>query len=97
MDQQGVLTVDTENIEEVKVKYYLVDVEILFSRYPFIFSKADQFSYVMPYRTVNAKTNAIALANNMGFASAQTKVPLPDDLVGKNVIIEINSDDQQKF
>lgn len=51
----------------------------------------------MPYRVVNAKTNAIALGNNMGFASAQSKVTLPDDLVGKNVVIEINSDDQQKF
>lgn len=41
VDDKGTLTIDTENIEEVKVKFYLIDSEILFSRQPFIASTAE--------------------------------------------------------
>jgi hypothetical protein len=30
-------------------------------------------------------------------AGAITRIPLPDDLKGRNVVIEINSDEIQKF
>ena len=36
VDDQGVLTVDSVNISDLKLKYYLIDAEVLFSRSPFL-------------------------------------------------------------
>lgn len=53
VDDKGTLTVHTDNIQELSVRFYLIDSEILFSRQPFLASKAEQFSFVKPYVTVN--------------------------------------------
>ena len=53
IDDKGKLTIDTVNIASLKVKYYLIDSEVLFSRQPFVLkgdsddkSETSQFSYV---------------------------------------------------
>ena len=43
------LSVESENIEKLTLKYYLIDEEILFSRSPFVKDQAEQFSYVKPF------------------------------------------------
>lgn len=48
MDEEGQLTIETVNIHEVLVKYYMIDAEILFSRAPFLKDNAEEFSYVKP-------------------------------------------------
>jgi hypothetical protein len=65
----------------------LIDAEILFSRSPFVQDQTEQFSYVMPFKTIVQQTN------NAG----DTRIDLPLDLKGKNLVIEINSDDIQQF
>jgi len=49
IDEKGVLTLDSVNVRQVKVKYYLIDAEVLFSRSPFLSNETESFSYVMPY------------------------------------------------
>lgn len=47
--RSGELTIESDNIDAITVKYYLIDAEILFSRSPFVQDNADQFSYVKPF------------------------------------------------
>jgi hypothetical protein len=43
--------VESDNIHELTLKFYLIDAEILFSRSPFVKDQAEKFSYVKPYLT----------------------------------------------
>jgi len=65
------------------VKYYLIDAEILFSRSPFVKDQAEKFSYVKPYHVLEQSSNN----------QEEVLIAMPDNLIGKNVVIEINSDD----
>jgi len=49
VDEKGKLTIESVNIKELKIKYYMIDAEILFSRAPFLKNNADEFSYVKPF------------------------------------------------
>ncbi len=44
------LTINHQNLSEVKVSYYLMDVELLFSRNPFVQQFRGQFSLIQPNR-----------------------------------------------
>lgn len=52
VDEAGNLKIETVNIYDVMVKYYIIDAEVMFSRAPFLQNNAEQFSYVKPYLTV---------------------------------------------
>ena len=82
------LTIESDNIRNLTVKYYMINNEILFSRAPFVKDEAVQFSYVKPYfelvQPVSSETNI-------------TNIPFPEVLKGKNVVMEIKSDDIQLF
>ena len=78
----GELQIESDNVSQITVKYYLIDAEILFSRSPFVQDQAEQFSYVKPFTKLIKDTEVGKI----------THIPLPDELKGKNVVIEINSD-----
>ena len=86
-EKTGDLFIESVNIDKFTIKYYLIDAEILFSRSPFIQKEAHQFSYVNPFLKLEQST----------VLDQTTTVPLPIALQGKNVVIEINSDDIQEF
>lgn len=48
IDDHGCLEIETVNIKEIQVKYYMIDAEVLFSRAPFLKNNAVEFSYVKP-------------------------------------------------
>jgi hypothetical protein len=71
------------NLEEVTVNYYRMDIELLFSRSPFVQSgrAGDRFSYIRP----NA-TETVKLKGKEG-----TKIfDLPRELSNVNVLVEIS-------
>lgn len=82
------VTVDYMNIESVIFKYYIIDLEILFSRSPFLAKNTEDFSYVKPHSIEEVKL----LRNQQSI-----KHPIPDEYVNKNVVIEVSSQGQQKF
>ena len=84
-ENTGQLSVTCQNIYKLTVKYYLIDAEILFSRSPFVKDQTEQFSYVMPFKSIVQQTND----------NGDTRIDLPADLKGKNLVIEVNSDDIQ--
>lgn len=79
IDAQSVV-VNYQNLKQVQVKYYLMDIELLFSRSPFARRDSGQFSQIRPNvsQTVKLPAKARRLA-----------IPLPDTLHNSNVLIEV--------
>ncbi|MCE9567021.1 MAG: hypothetical protein K8U57_33885 [Planctomycetes bacterium] len=71
-----------QNIDTVRVNYYLMDVELLFSTSPFVQRAGGQFATIKP----NA-TNLVKLP------AARTKhvFPLPAEFQGRNVLVEVTA------
>ena len=76
------ITIDYLNIEDVAVKYYIIDLEILFSRTPFLTQNAEGFSYVKP----NSST-----ALKLDQALKEYKFQIPEEYRTKNILIELNA------
>jgi hypothetical protein len=72
--------VSAQNLSEVRVNYYLMDIEVLFSRNPFAQHDSKQFSLVVPNFTQVVPINQKA---------PTTEFPLPDSLATKNILVEI--------
>jgi hypothetical protein len=71
-----------QNLETVQVNYYLMDVELLFSHSPFVQQSGSQFAWIRPNLSREVK---------LGAASGKTSLPLPDELVKRNVLVEVTA------
>jgi hypothetical protein len=71
-----------QNVETIRVNYYLMDVELLFSRNPFVQQTGGQFAFIKPNSTQDVK-----------LPTGQNKltVSLPESLVKRNVLVEITA------
>lgn len=66
------LTINYQNLDSVRVSYYLMDVELLFSRNPFVQQFSGQFSLIKPNRievVALAPDRQLAAAGNDGVGS----------------------------
>ena len=79
-----------KNINEIQVKFYLIDIEILFSRSPFMTNTNVDFSLVKPYLTDTIKINN-------EFEEKFIEYEIPEDLINKNIHIEISSNNIKKY
>lgn len=82
------IVVDYNNIPEVVVKYYTIDLEILFSRTPFLTQNTEDFSYVQPRSTAT-----ITLDPKI----KEYRFPIPSEYSAKNVVIEVSGGGMQKL
>ncbi|MCA9154156.1 MAG: hypothetical protein KDA38_05190, partial [Planctomycetales bacterium] len=79
--------IDYQNVERVRVNFYLMDIEMLFSRNPFVQQYSSQFSYIQPNQS-----QVVALPKNKtSFAFS-----LPAELRNQNVLVEISAGGQTK-
>ncbi len=78
--ESGEVTIDFQNLENVQVNYYEIDIELLFSRSPFVQEFSGGFSYIRPNRS-----ETIQLPGRGG--THQFK--LPQELSRSNVLVEI--------
>ncbi|HEV3417892.1 MAG TPA: hypothetical protein VG056_13785, partial [Pirellulales bacterium] len=69
-----------QNLKQVRVNYYQMDIELLFSRNPFVQGEAKQFSNILPNQTETIDLPA---------DTASFEFPLPDKLVNSNLLVEI--------
>ena len=69
-----------QNLGEVRVNYYLMDIELLFSRNPFVQQYSSQFSHIRPNLT-----QRIELPGDQ----ATLTFPLPEALHNANVLVEV--------
>jgi hypothetical protein len=74
------VTLDYQNLSEARVNYYLMDVELLFSRNPFVQQVAGQFSFIRP----NA-TEVKALPKG----GSRVQFALPERFHTSNVLVEV--------
>ncbi len=65
------------------MNYYRMDLELLFSRQPFVQEQSDRFGFIMPNRS-----DEVALPKKGGVHA----FPLPADFHGANVVVELVAD-----
>ena len=83
-----------QNLAECRINYYRMDIELLFSRQPFVGAFSGQFSYIRPN-----KSDVVKLAVNGAVKQAVTQkaaegprtltIDLPKDFHTANVMVEI--------
>jgi len=81
------ITLKYQNLNAATVNYYLMDIELLFSRNPFVQQVSGQFSYISPNQTVEVELPADK--KNHTFE-------LPAELHNRNVLVEITAAGQTK-
>ena len=76
------ITVDYQNLSQCTINYYLMDIELMFSRQPFVQKVGGQFSYIRPNLT-----QTVTLPPN---AKSHT-FDLPKKFHASNVLVEITA------
>ena len=84
--ESGSVEVNYQNLDQLVVNYYQMDIELLFSRNPFGQTAGDGFSLIRPNDT------QVVELDESGTASFD----IPEELRNKNVTVEITSSDQSK-
>ena len=75
------LVVRHRNLEQLELNCYLMDLELLFSRNPFVQQYAKQFSHIRPNYQQSLDLDA----------SGTTEILLPEDLRNANVLVELTA------
>ena len=76
------INLNYQNLSSVKVNYYLMDVELLFSRNPFVQQSGNQFAFIKPN-----STRILDLPRGQ----AKFSLDLPEEFSKKNVLVEISA------
>lgn len=79
------IRVDYAHVDQLKVNYYLMDLEVLFSRNPFLQSFSGEFATIRPN-----DSREIQLDGKGRFV----QLPLPEGLQRRNVLVEIEAGEQ---
>lgn len=74
----SVVVLEVQNVREVVLNYYPMDLELLFSRTPFLREGAAHYSYIQP----------VAVRRVAAAGVGVVRVELPDDFKQRNVMIE---------
>lgn len=74
------VAIDFQNVEQLTVNYYLMDIELLFSRNPFVQQYGNRFANIRPNLT-----QTVELPKD----KAQVTFDLPVDLRNSNLLVEV--------
>ena len=75
---------DYANITEIKVELFEVDLEVLFSLYPFRTNEYDQLIFSHPHHVLTVKTDKSSLMRH-------TSIALPEAFAKKNLLVKIST------
>jgi len=81
------VNVTYQNLKECTVRYYLMDVELLFSRNPFVQQRGGQFSFVKPNKTATFK---------LPEGQTTLSLDLPAEFQSANLMVEVVAGGVQK-
>ena len=73
------IKVTSKNLEALTLNLYRMDIELLFSRNPFVQQETEQFSFVEPNVTQTLQLDP----------SGETRVAVPPELEGQNLVVEL--------
>lgn len=76
------IRLDYQNIKQARVNFYLMDIELLFSRNPFVQQHTQQFSYILPNLTKTIDLPAKVTS---------FELPIPAELQNSNVLVEVTA------
>jgi len=85
--QDKALRLTYRNLEKCEIRYYLMDLELLFSRNPFVQQHQGQFAYIAPN-----SVESVPLETTQGVLEH----PLPATLHNQNVLIEVEAAGQRR-
>ena len=91
--ESGLAKIKFQNLKEVKVNFYEMDIELLFSRSPFAQDELDGFSMIRPNLTKVEKFKKVKDDNN---GKGNHEFELPKTMQNKNVLVEVVAGDQTK-
>jgi len=77
--EAGRILLDTRNLTSCTLNFYPMDIELLFSRNPFLQEGAAQFSYIRP---------VLSRAVDIPAGKSETVVEVPAEFKAKNVMVE---------
>lgn len=81
-NQDGMLSIEYRNLKEFTVNYYFMDIELLFSRNPFVARSGDKVPVIEPNLS-----EQFALQNAVG----GRRLELPAQLANRNLLVEVTS------
>lgn len=84
------INLNYQNLKTARINFYEMDVELLFSRNPFVQQFSGQFSSIKPNRTLDVNMEKPATGRS------SLTVPLPEALHNRNVLVEIVAGGQTK-
>ena len=79
-----------KNVNIITIKYYLIDVEVLFSRNPFMKKSTVDFNYVNPSEN---KTYNVEKSNKENTLN----ISIPESLKNKNIYIEVSGNKKKEY
>ena len=79
-----------KNVNIITIKYYLIDVEVLFSRNPFMKKSTVDFNYVSPSEI---KTYNVEKSNKENTLN----ISIPESLKNKNIYIEVSGNKKKEY
>jgi hypothetical protein len=82
------LVLDTWNLAEVSVNYYLMDLEFLFSTNPFVGQDSSRFAQIVP--------NMSEIRRPGNAQSSREEITLPREFQNRNVLVEVVAAGQRK-
>ncbi len=74
----GQLVVQHQNLATCQLRFYRMDIELLFSRQPFVQGDVERFSWIDPGCTLD-----LALGEG-----GRTPVPIPESMRGENLVVD---------
>lgn len=85
--KQGLIKINFRGIEQLVLKFYKIDLEVLFSKSPFLTNIGKSFSYVSPYMELRNPTAKIVENSEEEFHN--TTVKLPEKLLNENLYVQV--------
>jgi len=86
--QDAKLLITHQNVREITLSFYRIDLEVLFSRNPFITQSKDEFSFIQP-----SEVEKITIQNHQDLQKLTFEIP--QTLQKYNLHIEIRSDEKR--
>lgn len=81
------LTLDYRHLDRVRVNYYEMDLEFLFSSNPFVGEDSGRFSHIRPN---------VTLLKDLPAGQTNLSFPLPDQFANRNVLVEVVAAGKQR-
>jgi hypothetical protein len=75
----GALVLQHKNLAACQVRFYRMDIELLFSRQPFVQGDVERFSWIDPGETLDVTLGE----------GGRTPVPIPETMRGANLVVDV--------